>query len=107
MAIDGTATGGPTTSSDAAAEATARPVRIDVDLAGTLTASDGHAFAVTIRDLSATGFRLDLGDEEVLVGEEVVLQVGRHDNHRAEIRWAAGREAGGNFLAQVASVGLS
>ena len=76
-----------------------RPTRIDVELPAVLTASDGHSFNVTVRDLSADGFRLEL-DEELVVGEQVLLQVGREPACRAEIKWALGREAGGYFLAE-------
>lgn len=77
-----------------------RPTRIDVEIAAVLTTADGHSFKVTVRDLSARGFRMEL-DEEVLVGEHVSLQVGSREAVRAEIRWALGREAGGSFLEAV------
>jgi hypothetical protein len=74
-----------------------RPKRIDVEIGAVLTTADGHSFTVTVRDLSAKGFRVEL-DEEVLVGEHVSLRVGSNDAMRAEIKWALGREAGGYFL---------
>jgi hypothetical protein len=74
-----------------------RPTRIDVEIGAVLTTADGHSFKVTVRDLSANGFRMDL-DEQVLVGEHVSLKVGSRDAMRAEIKWALGREAGGCFL---------
>ena len=74
-----------------------RPTRIDVKMEAVLTTADGHSFAVIVRDLSAKGFRLEL-DDEVLVGEQVVLRVGSKDAAQAEIVWALGHEAGGHFL---------
>jgi hypothetical protein len=74
-----------------------RPRRIDVELPAVLTTSDGHAYKVLVRDLSAEGFRLEL-DDELVIGEAVLLQVGREPACRAEIKWALGREAGGIFV---------
>jgi hypothetical protein len=77
-----------------------RTTRVAVDIDAALTTSDGHTFKVLVRDLSAQGFRLEL-DEEVLVGEQVSLQVGSKGVFAAEIIWALGREAGGQFLEAV------
>ena len=74
-----------------------RPKRVDVSIEAVLTTADRHSFTVMVRDLSANGFRLEL-DEEVLVGEHVLLQVGSREPLGAEIKWALGREAGGHFL---------
>jgi len=80
------------------AEQRPRPTRIRVEFKGTVTTSDAHSFPVTVRDLSAQGFRLELADgEELLVGEEVTLSVPGQASTRGTIRWAAGREAGGSF----------
>ena len=79
------------------AERSQRAPRIDVKLPAILTTSQGHAFNVQVRDLSADGFRLVLEDE-LIVGEQVMLQVGREPAYRAEIKWALGGEAGGRFL---------
>ena len=84
------------------AEQSRRPKRIDVKLPALLTTADGHAFEVTVCDLSAEGFRLEL-DDELRVGEQVSLQVGRGPPSRAEIKWALGREAGARFLEDRAS----
>ncbi len=77
-----------------------RSTRISVDIDAVLTTSDGHCCKVIVRDLSAEGFRLELEDE-VLVGEQVSLQVGRARALAGQIVWALGREAGGRFLDQV------
>lgn len=69
-----------------------------MDLSATLTTSDGHSFAVVVRDLSAEGFRVDLGPEELLLGEQIRLQMSKHETYVAEVKWVAGREAGGLFL---------
>ena len=79
-----------------------RSTRIDVNIDGVLTTSDGHSFNVVVRDLSARGFRLE-HNEEVLVGEHVLLNVGSRGAFAAEIIWTVGREAGGCFLDEVAS----
>jgi hypothetical protein len=76
---------------------TSRPTRIDINIGALLTTADGHSFAVVIRELSAKGFRLE-HDDDLLVGEHVSLKVGSDDAVAAEIKWALGREAGGQFL---------
>ena len=73
-----------------------RPTRIDVAIDAVLTTSDGHSFDCVVRDLSLTGFRLELADE-VLVGEQVTLKVGARETYVGEIKWSLGREAGGVF----------
>lgn len=74
-----------------------RSKRIDVNYDAVLVTSDGHEVAVTVKDLSSGGFRLELHDE-VLVGERVRLRVGRNGDVPAQIKWALGCEAGGVFL---------
>jgi hypothetical protein len=54
---------------------------------------------VTIRDLSATGFRVQLPHcEELLEGEFVRILVSDQDEYVGHIKWALGQEAGGNFV---------
>ena len=73
-----------------------RPRRIPVSMDGILVASDGIESKVRVTDLSSGGFRLELTDE-LMVGEEVVLRLGR-ERVRGQIRWVRGKEAGGVFL---------
>lgn len=75
----------------------ARSTRIDVNFDAVLVTSDDHEIAVTVKDLSREGFRIELTDE-VLVGERVRLRVRRNEEIPAEIKWALGSEAGGVFL---------
>ena len=74
-----------------------RSKRIDVHYDAVLVTSDDHEVAVTVKDLSREGFRIELKDQ-VLVGERVRLRVGRNGDVPAEIKWALGCEAGGVFL---------
>lgn len=84
---------------DRTTEAAARQNRIDVDIPATLITADGDVLDVRVRDISGAGFRLTLGQgDELLVGEQVVLKDPQGDRSRGEIRWSAGREAGGVFL---------
>ncbi|MEA3058652.1 MAG: hypothetical protein QOE50_64 [Sphingomonadales bacterium] len=75
-----------------------RAPRIDVRKAATLITSDGTEIAVTILDVSGSGFRLHVL-EPLRIGEFVSLRVDDGDVP-AQIRWALGEEAGGTFLAQ-------
>ena len=74
-----------------------RPTRIDVNFTGVLVTSDGHEIKVEVRDISANGFRVRLNDE-VRIGELVILRVGPRSAFRAQIKWTLGDEAGGLFL---------
>jgi hypothetical protein len=62
-----------------------------------LTTADGHQVPITVKDLSAGGFRIEL-DEEVLNDERVELRAGKVPDMIAQINWALGSEAGGVFL---------
>ena len=74
-----------------------RSPRVEVSYDGELTASDGHRIPVVVRDLSAEGFRIEI-KEELLVGEQVQLLVGKGPVLAGKILWALGSEAGGVFL---------
>ena len=63
----------------------------------TLVDSDGGERSVVIRDLSSSGFRVQLG-ETLLIGERVTLVADRYGDMPARIRWAFDGEAGGEFL---------
>jgi hypothetical protein len=77
--------------------ASGRPARTDVNMRATLTTHDGRELNVKIRDLSGSGFRIEHSGE-LLAGDRVLLQAGRHGAVPAQIRWALGGEAGGQFL---------
>ncbi len=77
-----------------------RSTRIDVALDARLTTSDNVTFAVLIRDISAAGFRVEaLTGEELLVGETIKIQVPGEQQLTGQIKWTAGRTAGGVFSA--------
>ena len=71
--------------------------RIDVRYDAMLVTSDGNEVSVIVKDLSADGFRIDI-DEELRVGEQVVLRTRRGSDMPALIVWILGTEAGGRFL---------
>jgi hypothetical protein len=77
-----------------------RPVRIDVSFDAVVTASDGQRVPAVVRDLSASGFRLEIR-EELLPGEHIILQVGKGIPLVAQIQWSLGNEAGASFLGDV------
>ena len=77
-----------------------RGPRIEGRFDAVLIDSAGREYAVVIRDLSSTGFRLE-GNENFRAGERVALRVSRYGDFPAEIRWALGHEAGGVFLEAV------
>lgn len=52
-----------------------------------------------MRNLSVTGFRIE-GAEDLLVGEQVHLQVGKEAPVLAVVKWTRGSEAGGLFLTE-------
>ena len=74
-----------------------RETRISVSYEGVLTTADGHEVTVVVRDVSASGFRIELA-EELLEGELVQMRIGKQATIAAEIKWALGGEAGGVFL---------
>lgn len=78
-------------------ERTYRPKRLSVEFAAIMTASDGHQSTVTVRDLSAAGFRI-VGDDELFVGERIKLQVEKESPVSAIVKWTRGSEAGGLFV---------
>lgn len=73
--------------------------RIDVFYDAVVMTSDGHELSVVVKDLSAEGFRIEL-NEQLLVGEPVMLRTRPEGNVPARIVWALGLEAGGAFLAK-------
>ncbi len=76
-----------------------RPPRIDVAINASLTTSDRVTFPVAIRDISASGFRVEaLAPEEFVVGEVVTITVPGEECLRGEIKWTAGRFAGASLI---------
>ena len=73
--------------------------RIDVHYDAVLVTSDGHEVRAVVKDLSAEGFRIEI-DEQLQVGEQVILRTHRGGDVPALIAWTLGIEAGGTFLAK-------
>ena len=73
--------------------------RIDVRYDAVLVTSDGDEVGVVVIDLSADGFRIEI-DDEVRVGEQVILRTRRDGDVPAQIVWTLGSQAGGSFLAK-------
>lgn len=72
-----------------------RQRRVQVSLPARVQVAPGRSAEATIVDLSASGFRL-VSEEHMKVGQ-VVRVLSRSEAVRGEIRWVAGREAGGIF----------
>lgn len=72
-----------------------RERRVQVSLRAKVQVAPTRSAEATIVDLSANGFRL-VSDELLEVGQFVRV-LSCSDALRGEIRWVAGREAGGTF----------
>lgn len=59
--------------------------------------SKGRLYPVKILDISSSGFKLH-ADETFRIGEYIGLRVSKYGEFSAQIRWALGNEAGGEFL---------
>lgn len=77
-----------------------RPPRVDLRRPAQMIDSDGNAASVTILDVSATGFRVQVA-EPPRIDERVTLRAERCPDFQAKICWALGDEAGGIFLTPV------
>lgn len=77
-----------------------RPPRVDLRREAVLIDSEGNASPVTILDVSATGFRVQV-TEPPRIDELVTLRVDRCPDFEGQICWALGDEAGGIFLIPV------
>ena len=75
-----------------------RSKRIDLEQPVTLLTSDGHSFAVVLKDISLDGFRIQHRGEYLDPWEVVTLVSHRGTRTRAQIRWITTDEAGGIFL---------
>ena len=78
----------------------ARTPRVSVAHEATLVMSDGSEQPVTITDVSSGGFHLR-SQETLPIGARVFLRVPRYGDFPAQIRWALGSDAGGEFLEPV------
>ncbi|MCW3797166.1 PilZ domain-containing protein [Sphingomonas sp. BN140010] len=74
-----------------------RAPRVDVEFLVMLIAADGHETQVVIRDLSASGFRIEHSDD-LQAGDLVTLRLDKGRTVHARIQWSLGNEAGGQFL---------
>jgi hypothetical protein len=68
-----------------------------VDQNVVLVTSDGHELRVKLKDLSRTGFKVEHGGEDLVIGEIVNLRTSRSEA-RGQIHWATRNEAGGTFI---------
>jgi hypothetical protein len=73
--------------------------RIDVLYDAVVMTSAGQEIPAVVKDLSADGFRIEI-DEELHVGEHVMLRRPSERDVPARIVWTLGLEAGGTFLAK-------
>ena len=71
--------------------------RVDTHLRGTVADSDGEQSIVVVIDISREGCRMET-DGTLKIGEEIELHIDRYGVHRAQVRWALGKEAGAIFL---------
>lgn len=77
-----------------------RSPRVVIDQQALLIDGGGRELPVKVIELSAGGFRLDVG-EMLAVGEKVAIRVDRYGEYKGEIRWATELQAGGIFLEPV------
>jgi len=77
-----------------------RSPRVRTSIAAILVDSDGGEIPVEVTDLSSGGFRLR-AEEALVSGEQVRLRVSRYGDFAAQIQWAEGNEAGGQFLERI------
>lgn len=69
--------------------------RAVLTMPATIICANGEAFPATLRDLSSGGFRVE-SNARLQPGDQIDLQVGK-ERAAAQIRWAMGFEAGGQF----------
>lgn len=75
----------------------ARGPRVGVEFPAVLVSADGHESKVTVRDVSARGFRLEHFDD-LREGDEVTLRLDKGETLKGRLQWTLGNEAGGVFL---------
>ena len=74
-----------------------RGPRVGVEFPAILVAADGHQSRVTVKDVSARGFRLEHVDD-LHEGDEIELRLDKGETLRGRLQWSLGNEAGGLFL---------
>lgn len=74
-----------------------RGPRVGVEYPAILVARDGHQSKVTVKDVTARGFRLEHFDD-LHEGDEIELRLEKGETVLARIQWTLGNEAGGLFL---------
>jgi hypothetical protein len=77
-----------------------RAPRVDTRFDASLVDSDGGKIPVIVTDISREGCRIET-DGSLTIGEKVQLEVPKYGSFPAQIRWAAGSEAGAVFLEPV------
>lgn len=75
---------------------TPRNDRKEVDLAAVVHREDGAPLPVTVKDLTEQGCRIS-GDETLLIGEQIRLEIPHLGYLSAQIRWSLDGEAGARF----------
>lgn len=75
----------------------ARGPRVGVEYPAILVAADGHQSRVTVKDVSAQGFRIEHFDD-LRQGDEIELRLDKGESLRGRLQWVLGNEAGGLFL---------
>ena len=81
-------------------ELTPRAARVEVQYDARVR-FEGTAVDAMILNVSSKGFRL-CAAEELEPGREVMIECGRVEPVRAQIRWSCGQESGGVFLEAIA-----
>ena len=74
-----------------------RAARLKIFHDAVLVDSAGQQYAVTVLDISATGFRAR-SEETLRIGEYLALRLAKYGDFQAQSRWSGGNEAGGMFL---------
>jgi hypothetical protein len=74
-----------------------RSARIGVEYSAILVSSDDHQCKVTVRDVSAAGFRIEHFDD-LREGDLIELRLDKGEVLRGRLQWCLGNEAGGIFL---------
>lgn len=74
-----------------------RGKRIELQQSVRLVTSEGHAYEVTLKDLSRDGFKIALDGADLVAGEIVTISTAR-SNARAQVQWVSETEAGGTFI---------
>lgn len=77
-----------------------RAPRVDTNLVGTVTGTDGETEEVIVLDISREGCRLRT-ISELVAGDRIAISVDHYGSYLADVRWAKGNDAGAIFLEPV------